>query len=159
MFSNCDSQYIVCHIVARNRYEHNHSLQNPAIWAWGVSRNCPLAMVIHIHPSKKVTQHNFDRLYFFHHGFIFIMLDIPGKPVYLPFDHWGVCRVSKCGAMSKMKSCNIDRIVWKVHGIVSVYTHTHCPSIVSKSSETKHHAEFQIVVQFWSIYFLTLRLI
>ena len=42
---------------------------------------------------------------------------------------------------------------------VSVCKRTHCPFIVPKSSETKHHAEFQIVVQFWNIYFLTLRLI
>ena len=37
-------------------------------------------------PFKKVTQHDFDRLYFFYPGFVFIKLDIPGKPVYLPFD-------------------------------------------------------------------------
>ena len=36
---------------------------------------------------------------------------------------------------------------------VSVCTRTHCPFIVPKSSETKDSAEFQIVVQFWSIYF------
>ena len=35
--------------------------------------------------KKKVTQRDFTRLYFFHPGFVF-MLDIPGKPVYLPFD-------------------------------------------------------------------------
>ena len=118
--------------------------------------------------QKKVTQHEFDRLYFFYPGFVFIKLDIPGKPVYLPFDYllglfqWGVCRVSKLGAMSKRKSCKIDRIVWKMHAMscfVSVCTRTHCPFIVPKSSETKHHAEFQIVVQFWNINFLTLRLI
>ena len=41
---------------------------------------------------------------------------------------------------------------------VSVCTRTHCPFIVPKSSETKDHAEFQIVVQFWNIYFLHHRL-
>ena len=30
--------------------------------------------------KKKLTQHEFDL------GFVFIMLDIPGKPVYFPFD-------------------------------------------------------------------------
>ena len=41
-----------------------------------------------IHPSKKVTQHDFDRLYFFYPGFLFIKFDIPRKPVYMyvPFD-------------------------------------------------------------------------
>ena len=44
-----------------------------------------------IHPSKKVTQHDFDRLYLFYPGFLFIKLDIPGKPVYLPFDWCLIC--------------------------------------------------------------------
>ena len=35
---------------------------------------------------KKVTQHDFDRLYFFYPGFLFIKLDISRKPVYLHFD-------------------------------------------------------------------------
>ena len=39
-----------------------------------------------IHSSKKVTQHDFDRLYFCYPGFVFIKLDIPRKLVYLPFD-------------------------------------------------------------------------
>ena len=38
-------------------------------------------------------------------------------PHLLGLFHWGVCRVSKLGAMSKIKSCKIDRIVWKVHGM------------------------------------------
>ena len=41
--------------------------------------------VKHIHSSKKVTQHDFDRLYFYYLGFVFIKLDIPRKLVYLPF--------------------------------------------------------------------------
>ena len=66
--------------------------------------------------------HDFDRLYFIYPGFVLIKLDIPVKPVHLPFD-WcricyycftGVCRVSKFRAMSKRKSCKIDRIVWKM---------------------------------------------
>ena len=40
-----------------------------------------------IHPSKKVTQHNFDRLNFLYPGFVLIKLDILGKPVYLPFNN------------------------------------------------------------------------
>ena len=41
---------------------------------------------IYIHSSKKVTQHDYDRLYFFYSGFLSIKLDIPRKPVYLSFD-------------------------------------------------------------------------
>ena len=33
---------------------------------------------------KKVTQHDFDRLYFYYLGILFIKLDIPRKLVYLP---------------------------------------------------------------------------
>ena len=32
---------------------------------------------------------------------------------------WGACRVSKLGAMSKRKSCKIDRIEWEMHVISS----------------------------------------
>ena len=65
------------------------------------------------------------------------------------------------GAMSKMKSYKFDRIVLKVHGICFVFCfceriYTHIPTAHAlyrhigrpKSSETKHHAEFQ----FWNIY-------
>ena len=31
---------------------------------------------VYIHPSKKVTQHDFDRLYLFYPEFLFIKLDI-----------------------------------------------------------------------------------
>ena len=41
---------------------------------------------LELHPSKKVMQHDFDRLYFFYPGFLFIKFDIPRKPVYLPFE-------------------------------------------------------------------------
>ena len=47
-----------------------------------------------MHPSKKVTQHDFNRLYLFCPlcpGFVFVKLDIPGKPVYLPFDWCLIC--------------------------------------------------------------------
>ena len=39
-----------------------------------------------LHPSKKVTQHDFDRLYFFYPGILSIKFAIPRKSVYLPFD-------------------------------------------------------------------------
>ena len=76
--------------------------------------------------------------------------------------------MSKLGAMAKRKSCKIDRILWEIRAM-SCFMLSFCermhlyplrpgPFIVSISSETKHHAEFQIVMQFWNIYFLTLRL-
>ena len=37
-------------------------------------------------PFKKVTQHDFDRLYLCTHRFIFVTLNITGKHVYLLFD-------------------------------------------------------------------------
>ena len=70
-------------------------------------------------------------------------------PYFLGLFHWGVCKVSKLGAMSKMKSCKIDRIVWNMHGIsgfvFSFCDHTYiqvymyCPFIVPKSAKTKHN--------------------
>ena len=42
-------------------------------------------------PFKKVTQLKFYRLYFFYPGFLFIKLDIPGMPVYLPFEWCLIC--------------------------------------------------------------------
>ena len=41
----------------------------------------------YLHPSKKVTQHDFNRLYQFVYGFVFIMLGIICKLGYLSF-HW-----------------------------------------------------------------------
>ena len=40
-------------------------------------------------------------------------------PYLLGLFHWGVCRVSKLGAMSKRKSCKIHRIVWEMHAMSS----------------------------------------
>ena len=61
-----------------------------------------------LHPSKKVTQHNFDRLYFIYPGFLFIKLNISGKlyafqlmPYLLGLFCWGTCRVSKFGGNIK----------------------------------------------------------
>ena len=41
-------------------------------------------MTCEIHSSKKVTQHDFDRLYFCFSGFLCMKLDIPRKLVYMP---------------------------------------------------------------------------
>ena len=74
--------------------------------------------------------------------------------------------MSKFGAMAKRRSCKINRIQWEMRAmsffVLSLCERMHsyplCPGsfIVPKSSETKHHAEFQKVMQFWNIYFLTL---
>ena len=76
--------------------------------------------VYNIHSSKKVTQHDFDRLYFYYLGFLFIKLDIPRKlafplmPYLLGLFHWGAWRVSKLRAIPKIKTCKINRIVWEL---------------------------------------------
>ena len=67
-------------------------------------------------------------------------------PYLLGLLHWGVCRVSKLGAMSERKSCKIDRIVWKMHAM-SCFVLSFCermhlyppPIHCTESSETKHH--------------------
>ena len=75
-------------------------------------------------PFKKVTQHDFDWLYFFYPGFLFIKLRYSWKacifafwlmPYVLAMFHWGACRVSKLGTISKRKSYKINRIEWEMH--------------------------------------------
>ena len=78
-------------------------------------------------------------------------------------------RMSKLGAKAKSKSCKIYRTLWEMRAM-SCFVLSFCermhsyplrpgPFIVPKASETKHHTERQIVMHFWNIYFLTLRLI
>ena len=144
-----------------------------------ISTSCIPYLPTHtyIHPSKKVTQHDFDRLYLFYPGFVFIKLDIPGKPVYLPFEWCLICsdcftdacvgwvnwgqwqrgRVAKLiGFYGKCVLCLVSCFLF-----VSACTHTRCARAhhCTEILRNKHHAEFQIVMQFWNIYFLTLRLI
>ena len=40
-------------------------------------------------------------------------------PYLLGLFYWGVCRLSKLRATSKMKGCKIDRIEWEIHVITS----------------------------------------
>ena len=64
-------------------------------------------------PFKKVTQYKFDRLYLFNHGFVFVMLDITGKPVYLP-SYWCLicydCFAGACAEWINWGQCQ----KWKV---------------------------------------------
>ena len=108
------------------------SLAFPMLDHQKVNKNlCPLLShiqfcysVLNVHSSKKVTQHDFDRLYFYYLGFLFIKLDIPRKldclfafplmPYLLGLFHWGAWRVSKLRAIPKIKTCKIDRIVWEM---------------------------------------------
>ena len=103
-------------------------------------------------------------------------VDIPGKPVHLPFRlmsyllglfHWGVCSLRKLGTMSDRKSCTIDRIVWEnacyVMFCAFLFERMHvyplpirCTEILQKQNI---RAEFQVVVQFWRKKTNTLRLI
>ena len=63
---------------------------------------------IHLHPSKKVTQHDFDRLYQSVYGFIFIMLGIIWKLDYLSF-HWSFichdCFAGTCAGRLNWVQC------------------------------------------------------
>ena len=65
------------------------------LWSWSPWSNPVTDIHKHTHtsfrsaPFKQVTQHNFNWLYQFVYGFIFITLDIMWKPVYLSF-HWYV---------------------------------------------------------------------
>ena len=98
---------------------------------------------------QKVTQHDFNQVYFFY--LLFIKLDMSWKaclfafrlmPNLLGLFYWGACRVRKLGATSNMKGCRIDRIEWEMHvplvfgfPFVSVCTSTHDPFIAPQSSQ------------------------
>ena len=112
-------------------------------------------------------------IYLFYPGFVFIKLDIPGKPVYLPFDwclicsdcfteacvelvnwgQWQIGRVAKLiGFYGKCVLCLVSCFPF-----VIVCTRTHCArahSLYRNPPKPKHHAEFQIGMQFWNIKFL-----
>ena len=98
-------------------------------------------------PFKKVTQHDFDRLYFFYPGFLFTKIDIPRKPVYLPFDWCLICWDCFTGAragwvnwgqhqkgkVAKLIGLNGKCMLCQVLGFrfVTVCTRNHCPFIAS----------------------------
>ena len=71
---NIDSfQTLACNYDRSGGLTHNHAAVHTA---------CSQIST----PFKKVTQHDFDRLYFFYPGFLFIKFDTTRKPVYLPFE-------------------------------------------------------------------------
>ena len=117
--------------------------------------------------KKKVVQHDFDRLYFFNHGsirhvsyhwkahlFAFLLINA----LYLLWlFHWGMSMVSQLGAMSKMKSCKIWLDCKKVvlHVLCPI---SHAYMLPYRNLPWKQNiinAEFQILVQFGNISFLT----
>ena len=122
-----------------------HLWLNLINWSCDIQEKAKIVK-IYVHPSKKVTQHDFDQLYFFDPGFLFLKFDIPRKPdclfafrlmpYLLGLFHWGACRMSKLGVKSKRKSCKIDQIVWEMHVMPSfwLYARIYCPFIVPKSS-------------------------
>ena len=85
-----------------------------------------IASLFHIcfflYTLQKVTQHDFDRLYLFNQRFIFVILDITGKPVYSPFDcclicydyFTGACVGEYIGGKVKMQIFKIVRIGMKM---------------------------------------------
>ena len=115
-------------------------------------------MVMKTTPFKKVTQHDFVRLYFFYPGILFIELDIPQKPVYLPFDWclicegcftaWGACRVSKLGKTSKTKDCKIDWIEWEMC-VLSRFGLSFCDSMHEYPRPVK---AFVFLAAYWYIW-------
>ena len=56
-----------------------------------IFHDCPGQYLYNIHPSKKVMQHHFGRLYQSVYGFIFIMLGIIWKLAYLSFHWYFIC--------------------------------------------------------------------
>ena len=86
--------------------------------------------------------------------------------------HWGVCRMSKLGGNGTKEELqnllvSMGNVCYVLFRAFLLWAYARVPTAPgpihwTKSSETKHHAEFQIVnfvMQFWNIYFLTLRLI
>ena len=76
-----------------------------------------------IYTLQKVMQHDFNQVYFFYPGFLFIKIDMYGKHVYLPnllgLFYWGACRVSKLGATSNMKGLYAELI--RLNGKCALY--------------------------------------
>ena len=68
----------------------------PGVWKFNTKKSissvCDIEhfMDSHIHPSKKVTQHEFDQLYSVVHGILFVMLGlfVIGKPLYMSFHYY-----------------------------------------------------------------------
>ena len=79
--------------------------------------------------------------YYYYYYFYFRLM-----PYLLGLFHWGACRMSKLGAISKRKSCKINRIEWEMHAMSSfglsfvsawsVCTRIYCPFIAPKSSDS-----------------------
>ena len=96
-----------------------------------------------IYPSKKVTQHDFDRLYLFYPGFdLFITLDIPGKPVYLPFDWCLICSdcfTEACVGWENWGQCQKGRVA-KFIGFYGkcVLCHVSCRSFCERICTRAH---------------------
>ena len=79
--------------------------------------------------------HDFDRLYFFFPGFLFLKFDILRKPVGL--FHWGALHgLVNWGEVQKEKLLNFIRLYEKcmLCQVFGLYARTHCPFIVPKSS-------------------------
>ena len=124
--------------------------------------------IIHslLYTLQRVTQHGFDCFWlnFFnnHDGFIFVALDT-GKNVYLPF-HWCLichdCYAGECvgsihfrGQCQKWKAAKFDGVVRRWYFMFCAWP-VMCSNLSYRNSaETKHHAEFRILVQVCNIWF------
>ena len=104
-----------------------------------------------LHPSIKGMQHKFDWLYFFNHGFIFVMLNITGKLVYLPF-YWCLtcydCFAGACvglinwGQCQKCKVAKFDRTARRWYFML-------CVRLVMRSCLTKISRNKTCWILYW----------
>ena len=107
----------------------------------------PGAALIILHPSKKVTQHEFDRLYFFYPGFLFIRFDIPIESLFIAFRmmpyllglfHWGACRLSNLGVKSK-RNTKLIRLYGKCSAMPSFELYARVPTAHSLRRNPPKH--------------------
>ena len=66
-------------------------------------------------------------------------------PYLLGLFQWGVCRGINLGAMSKRKSCKIDRIVWEMHAIYVKFCAPGNDGIPPRSSRLVKTALYSVI--------------
>ena len=80
-------------LLVKNDHDKRYFMFFPVI--------CSTLFMQVIHPSKKVTQHDFDQLYQSVYGFIFIMLGIIWKLDYLSFHWYCICHDCFAGTCAR----------------------------------------------------------
>ena len=83
------------YVIARRKWGKQSTNYRKPGWLW----TCVKKKKLYTLQKSKIMQHDFDRLYFFYPGFVFMKLDIPGKPLDLPFNWyliWWDCFTEAC---------------------------------------------------------------